>query len=97
MIEYAAVHHASVVVADTARAHAGWAVGVCTLDPAAAESVGELIEHHFGPEEKEQIANMHLLWAGLRNEDGTGELDRAIERRDGAAVETILEAVAAGE
>jgi L-fuconolactonase len=30
------------LLADTAAAHAGWAVGVCTLDPAAEESVAEL-------------------------------------------------------
>ena len=30
------------LLAETARAHANWAVGVCTLDPAAAESVDEL-------------------------------------------------------
>ena len=30
------------LLAETARAHAEWAVGVCTLDPAAAESVDEL-------------------------------------------------------
>jgi len=30
------------LLADTARAHASWAAGVCTLDPAAPESVDEL-------------------------------------------------------
>jgi L-fuconolactonase len=30
------------LLADTARAHADWAAGVCTLDPAAAQSVDEL-------------------------------------------------------
>lgn len=30
------------LLADTARDNADWAVGVCTLDPAAEESVGEL-------------------------------------------------------
>ena len=30
------------LLADTARAHAAWASGVCTLDPAAAESVSTL-------------------------------------------------------
>jgi L-fuconolactonase len=30
------------LLADTARANADWVVGVCTLDPAAEESVGEL-------------------------------------------------------
>ena len=30
------------LLADSARANAGWAVGVCTLDPAAPESVAEL-------------------------------------------------------
>jgi len=30
------------LLADTARAHAAWATGVCTLDPAAPESVSEL-------------------------------------------------------
>ena len=30
------------LLADTATAHADWAAGVCTLDPAAPESVSEL-------------------------------------------------------
>jgi predicted TIM-barrel fold metal-dependent hydrolase len=56
------------LLADSARAHADWAVGVCTLDPAAPESVTEL---------ERLVAGFNVK--GLRMEPA--RLDRTLVRR----------------
>jgi len=44
----------------------------------------------FGPENSKRIANMFAAWRELRNREGTGKLDRAMEKKDLEGIAKLL-------
>lgn len=56
----------------------------------SVDDVREAIGTQFDHEDQARIAQMHQLWNELRQEDGQGRLDRAMQDRDHEQVEEIL-------